>query len=127
MSLKVITAEEVGKHNKEGDAWVIINNIVYDVSKFDHPGGLELIKPYFGQNMTEAFLENHQLDLLKGIEKNHSVITLGTTTASTKKFPYRYIGWAFGVFVLGAAIYGYSTGVFNLKEEKRKNRVLKRN
>lgn len=37
---KKISREEVAKHNKENDRWVIINNKVYDVSRwqFEHPG-----------------------------------------------------------------------------------------
>ena len=34
------TKEEVLKHNKNGDAWLIIDDKVYDVSDWtDHPGG----------------------------------------------------------------------------------------
>ena len=30
--------EEIADHNQAGDLWLLINNRVYDVSKFDHPG-----------------------------------------------------------------------------------------
>ena len=34
------TREEVAKHNKDDDIWLIINSMVYDVSKWihKHPG-----------------------------------------------------------------------------------------
>lgn len=33
--------DEVSLHNRDGDLWVIIEDAVYDLSKFqeDHPGG----------------------------------------------------------------------------------------
>lgn len=43
-------ASEVAKHNTEDNCWVIINNEVYDVTKFldDHPGGKEAIMLFAG-------------------------------------------------------------------------------
>jgi cytochrome b involved in lipid metabolism len=55
---KTFTREEVAKHDKDGDAWIIVDNMVYDISKFApmHPGGELLILQYAGK----VFL---QLDL----------------------------------------------------------------
>lgn len=38
---KLITPEELAKHNTEASAWVCIRGFVYDVTKFArfHPGG----------------------------------------------------------------------------------------
>ena len=30
--------EEIADHNQPGDLWLLINDKVYDVSKFKHPG-----------------------------------------------------------------------------------------
>ena len=39
-NFEIFTIEEVLKHNKNGDAWLIIDRKVYDVSDWtDHPGG----------------------------------------------------------------------------------------
>lgn len=46
----VYTREEVGKHNAPEDAWIIIDNYVYDISKFAkiHPGGAQILLDYAG-------------------------------------------------------------------------------
>ena len=37
--MRDISLEEVAKHNTDGDCWVVIDGIVYDLSKFlkEHP------------------------------------------------------------------------------------------
>ena len=48
------TREEVSKHNKKGDCWIILNGYVYNVTKFlnIHPGGSRIISIYAGQDAT---------------------------------------------------------------------------
>ena len=43
--------EEVKKHNKEGDLWLVIHGNVVDVSDFlpQHPGGKAVMRQYAGQ------------------------------------------------------------------------------
>lgn len=50
------TMEEVSKHNKENDCWVVVNGQVLDVTKFlnDHPGGKKAILLYAGKDATEG-------------------------------------------------------------------------
>lgn len=48
------THEEVAKHHKEGDKWVIVNNEVIDISHFDHPGGQEVLAHKGGKDVTKA-------------------------------------------------------------------------
>lgn len=40
-----VSLEEVAKHNKESDCWIVVDNKVYDVTKFlsEHPG----LHPFF--------------------------------------------------------------------------------
>jgi len=70
MGLPKITEEEISKHNTDKDCWIIIDNLVYDVSKFLnlHPGGKKIILNVAGQNASEEFHAYHRQDLLKRYE-----------------------------------------------------------
>ncbi|KAJ3219972.1 fatty acid alpha-hydroxylase [Dinochytrium kinnereticum] len=52
---------DVSSHNTVDDAWVIFEQNVYDISDFldekTHAGGIELILPYLGKDMTLAFTD----------------------------------------------------------------------
>lgn len=60
-SLKALTAEEVSRHNKADDCWIIMDGVVYDVTGFLnlHPGGMDVIMKYGGKDCTDAFNEAH--------------------------------------------------------------------
>mmetsp|Transcript_14593 Transcript_14593/g.29194 ORF Transcript_14593/g.29194 Transcript_14593/m.29194 type:complete len:352 (+) Transcript_14593:248-1303(+) len=49
--------DEIRKHNKDGDAWVVKDGQVYDVSKFlrEHPGGSTIVLPHLGTDIGEVF------------------------------------------------------------------------
>lgn len=59
---KEFTTEEVAKHNKESDCWVIVKNVVLDLTPFlnDHPGGKESIVNFAGKDATESFDMLHE-------------------------------------------------------------------
>ncbi|KAH7086667.1 Flavocytochrome c [Auriculariales sp. MPI-PUGE-AT-0066] len=54
---KTFTMDEVAKHNKKDDIWVVVDGEVLDVTKFlpDHPGGEKAILLYAGRDATEEF------------------------------------------------------------------------
>jgi len=60
------TMEEVAKHNKESDCWVVLAGMVYDVTEFlpDHPGGKRAITLYAGKDATEEFDMLHDRNVL---------------------------------------------------------------
>ncbi len=65
-----ILFKTVASHNRPGDAWIVIDERVYDISGFPHPGGLQVLEPYLGRDATAAFLSQHNLDMLAIVEKN---------------------------------------------------------
>lgn len=56
---EMLTLEEVAKHNKEDDLWMIIHGKVYDITDFinTHPGGADVLFESAGQDGSEAFDE----------------------------------------------------------------------
>ena len=56
-SSKLLSWEEIRKHSKETDAWIVIKGKVYDVTKYlpQHPGGPQWILDWLGKDATEAY------------------------------------------------------------------------
>jgi cytochrome b involved in lipid metabolism len=55
-NIKNYSLEDVKKHNKKSDAWIAINNGVYDITSWipNHPGG-DIIMRGVGRNATKLF------------------------------------------------------------------------
>jgi len=55
-STRSYTAEEVGRHTREDDAWIILKGKVYDVTPYvnEHPGGAAILRNA-GGDATEGF------------------------------------------------------------------------
>jgi len=51
------TAEDVSKHTKEEDAWIIVEGKVYDITPYIgmHPGGEAAILKYAGKDASKPF------------------------------------------------------------------------
>lgn len=64
---KTFTATEVAKHNNANDCWIIIENRVYDVTKFlkEHPGGSKVVLKLAGKDATRDFKALHNEDVMK--------------------------------------------------------------
>ena len=50
-SKRLISMEEVSKHNKKDDIWIVFYDKVYDLSKWlkYHPGGIDIIAEHAGK------------------------------------------------------------------------------
>jgi alkylation response protein AidB-like acyl-CoA dehydrogenase/predicted heme/steroid binding protein len=81
---KEYTADEVKQHNAEGNAWIIIDNGIYDISKFAalHPGGKGVILGVAGQDASEQFWQFHNKQILKKYEKR---LRIGTVKGKAPK------------------------------------------
>ena len=64
---KLISYEEIAKHNRNGDCWIVVNCKVYDVTSFiaDHPGGSDVILSSAGADSTVEFLDAHPESIIK--------------------------------------------------------------
>ncbi|PWN44622.1 putative OSM1-fumarate reductase [Ceraceosorus guamensis] len=64
---KTYTMDEVAKHSKESDVWVVVGDQVLDVTNFlpDHPGGPKAILLYAGKDATEEFDMMHDRAVIK--------------------------------------------------------------
>ena len=66
MTAKIPHAE-LSRHSTRLDLWLAINGVVYDLTEFApvHPGGLEFLLRYAGQDATAAYNEVHSPDLIQ--------------------------------------------------------------
>ena len=66
--LKEYTVEEVAKHNALPSIWSIYKGDVYDITMYldYHPGGVDVLKPCFGKDMTELFNKYHSYIRIDG-------------------------------------------------------------
>ncbi|GAA6024564.1 hypothetical protein JCM10207_008654 [Rhodosporidiobolus poonsookiae] len=56
---RIYLREDVEKHNKPKDCWVIHNNKIYDITSFldDHPGGDDIVLEWAGKDITEVMAD----------------------------------------------------------------------
>ena len=60
--MKEYTLLEVSLHDSENDAWIVIENYIYDITEFlnEHPGGKKILLQVAGSDATDYFNELHQ-------------------------------------------------------------------
>mmetsp|Transcript_35323 Transcript_35323/g.48236 ORF Transcript_35323/g.48236 Transcript_35323/m.48236 type:complete len:263 (+) Transcript_35323:97-885(+) len=99
--LRELTMEEIAKHNKPEDLWVVIHNNVYDVTAYqrDHPGGEDILVEAGGTDASEDFDEvGHSKMAKKEMQRYH----IGVVRPSESSF-----NWGLLFLGLGAVAVGY--------------------
>lgn len=69
---KIFSADDVSRHSREGDCFVILHGNVYDLSGFAsrHPGGKSSVLSLCGSDGTSIFSGVHGKNILSGIERH---------------------------------------------------------
>ena len=52
---RMISMEELQRHDKKDDLWLLIHDEVYDVSKFRHPGGKDILLDHTRREVGDEF------------------------------------------------------------------------
>ncbi|KAJ2607523.1 hypothetical protein H4S08_004800 [Coemansia sp. RSA 1365] len=57
----LLTPDEVAKHNKKDDCWIVINNKVFNITRYldFHPGGRAQLMRVAGKDGTALFYNTH--------------------------------------------------------------------
>lgn len=72
------TMAEVAKHNTGSDCWVVVGDMVLDVTEFmpDHPGGKKAIMLFAGKDATEEFDMLHKREVIDKYAPDAKIGTL---------------------------------------------------
>ena len=73
--MNTYTMEEVKKHNTKQDCWLVIKNMIYNVTDFlkIHPGGASIMMNVAGKDATEYFEELHKPEILEEVGKQYII------------------------------------------------------
>ncbi|KAM0071072.1 putative cytochrome b5-like heme/steroid binding domain, cytochrome b5, heme-binding protein [Helianthus debilis subsp. tardiflorus] len=83
---KTFVFDEVAKHNKADDCWLIISGKVYDVTLFmdNHPGGGEVWLRATGKDATVDFSDVDHSDIAKGKMEKYYIGEIDQSTIPVK-------------------------------------------
>ncbi|XP_055912745.1 cytochrome b5 isoform X3 [Eupeodes corollae] len=84
--VKEIPLEVVKQHNKKDDLWLVIEDKVYDLTKFrlEHPGGEETLDDSAGRDATRDFIDAGHSSEARTMMKKYLI---GELPAADRKKP----------------------------------------
>merc|ERR1719219_1876928 len=101
--LPIYTREEVKQHNTVNDCWIILNEVILNVTHFrNHPGSFELFMEWAGQDATAYARRIHGMSLETVDRFNDYVV--GRVLSDESTLIQRWEVTA-GAFLVGLAAY----------------------
>lgn len=81
---QTFTKDQVASHNKADSLWVIIDEDVYDLTKFqdEHPGGKKILQRVAGKDASKQFWKYHNEGILK---KYKAQLQIGSLDSKKKE------------------------------------------
>lgn len=86
---KTFTTADVAAHNKPNDLFIIVDEDVYDLTKFqdEHPGGKKILTRVAGKDASKQFWKYHNDGILKKYKAKLLVGSLNTKAAEPEPTP----------------------------------------
>ncbi|KAL7619558.1 hypothetical protein AAE478_010098 [Parahypoxylon ruwenzoriense] len=77
---KTFTKSDVASHNKADSLWIVVDEDVYDLTKFqdDHPGGKKILTRVAGKDASKQFWKYHNEGILKKYKPSLQIGSLDT-------------------------------------------------
>ncbi|CAO3672557.1 unnamed protein product [Umbelopsis ramanniana] len=84
--MQTYTAEQVAAHNNDKDCWIIVDNKVFDVTKFlsEHPGGKKILLKVAGKDASKQFAQFHNAQIMENVGLPLQVGVIGGAVQQAK-------------------------------------------
>ncbi|GAB7358431.1 hypothetical protein MBLNU230_g2497t1 [Neophaeotheca triangularis] len=86
---KTFSPADVASHNKPDSLWIIVDQDVYDLSKFqeEHPGGKKILQRVAGKDASKQFWKYHNESILKKYSKTLQIGSLDSKPKPAQETP----------------------------------------